>query len=252
MTHNKHYRIAAADPNCQDHEFLAAIAADPALAGQVEQTQQLDSELSFLFDMPQPSQQLTNSLLDICNTKSEQPIESVEPTMTPELPAKKNNRFGRVFAIAASFAIAAVSFTVLQNQQFLHPDLSTHALAHSEHGASFAGVINERPSIDSVNYRLASFGAKFSDDLSNLTWFNGCSFDGISSLHLVFAGKQGPINVFIVPKSSKFELQSQYSNATYQGIGHEYNDAYMMIVGLKNEKLAPFQQKIDQAIHWNI
>jgi|GEM_PF-143410 len=249
MTHNKHYRIAAADPNCQDKDFLAAIASDPLLAAQVEQTQQLDNELSFLFDSPQPTQLLTNSLLDICNTESAEPAKS---KMTSELPAKKNNRFGRIFAIAASFAIAAVSFTVLQSQQLSHSDLSTHALAHSEHGASFAGVINERPSINSVNYRLASFGAKFSDDLTNLSWFNGCSFDGISSLHLVFAGKQGPINVFIVPKGSNFEFQSQYSNATYQGIGHEYKDAYMMIVGLKNEKLAPFQQKIDHAIHWNI
>jgi len=246
MTHNEFYRIAVADPDCQAPDFLAAVACDPQLAAQVSEAKQFNDQLGMIFEPPQPSDSLTNKLLNISLTERSQPQEPVTS------PVNKPAKFAVNLAIAASFAVAAVSFGLLQNHNFTNPDLSSHAMAHSAHGASFAGVIDERPSISSVNYRLASLGAKFSDNLTDLTWFNGCSFDGVNSLHLVFAGKMGPINVFIVPKNGAFDFEAQYSNDTYQGIAQEYPAAYVMIVGLKDEPLQPFQQKIDHAIHWNI
>jgi len=246
MTHNEFYRIAVADPDCQAPDFLAAVARDAELAAQVSEAKQFNHQLGIVFEPPQPSESLTNKLLEICETERIKPQEPISPI------AKKPAKFVVNLAIAASFAVAAVSFSLLQSHHFVNQDLASHAMAHTAHGANFAGVINERPSISSVNYRMASLGAKFNDNLTDLTWFNGCSFDGVNSLHLVFAGKTGPINVFIVPKTGDFDFQAQYGNSTYQGIAQEYKAAYVMIVGLKDEVLQPFKKKIDQAIQWNI
>lgn len=237
MTHFDFYRIAVADPHCQDPEFLKAVEADPVLAEQWEQSKQLDQQLHHIFLQPEPSSDSKSTLLSHA---------------LPERVESKPKRFRFFFAIAASFLVAAISFAILQPQNLLTNDLASHALAHSLHGSSFAGVIDERPSITSVNYRLNPLGAMFNANLTGITWFNGCSFDGIDSLHLVFAGKKGAINVFFIPKGGNFKLESSYSNDKYKGIAQESQSAYILIVGEHDEPLEPFKKKLNSATQWNI
>lgn len=234
MAPDDFYHIATADPYCQDPLFLQAVARDPQLALQVKEAKELTEQLETLFSQPDVDQAFAATVIK----------KAAKINKTRRIPA--------MLALAASFFVAAISLAIWQTTPEFSNDLSQHALAHTRHGTGFAGLVNEQPSISSINYRLKTLGAQFSDQMADVTWFNDCSFEGINSLHLVFNGQQGRINVFVVAKDPEFVVQTQFSNDHYQGIAQELESAYILIVGEHNESLQPFQQQLTDTLHWNI
>ncbi|NRA84334.1 MAG: DUF3379 family protein [Gammaproteobacteria bacterium] len=235
MTNNTYDLIATADPHSQDPDFLAAIDADPQLAKKVAQAKALEQSLQQVFNQPMVKNTLAS---EIIRKSCDAPVKKRTPAM---------------LAIAASFLVAAVSFSLWQTSNHLVTySLAQHALAHTSHGREFAGVVDEQPSISSINYRLKSFGGQLNDSLTNITWFNDCRFEGINSLHLVISGKTGPINIFLVPKNHDFTMQAEFANQEYQGIAQELSSVYMLIVGNHDESLSFYQKQLTDAIYWNI
>lgn len=234
MTHNKFYQIAISDPYSQDPAFLKAIEQDPNLAAEVERSKNLTTRLESVFEQPAADQGLKSSLLETANIP------------------RKAKRSPAVIAIAASFFVAAVGLSFWQSDVALSTDLSRHALAHTKHRAGIAGMVNEQPTITSVNYRLKALGGQFKEQMKDIAWFNDCRFDGVDSLHLVFNGQQGKINVFMIAKDADFSFQPSFSNANYQGIAQELESAYVLIVGELDEPLKPFQETLSKSLSWNI
>ena len=236
---NDFYQIAISDPDCQALDFLQAIKNDPTLAAVMKQSKQLNQQLSSTFSQLEPSEAFSKKLHGFCN---ESPVELNKPQ------SEKKTKAYPMIALAASFFVAAISFTLWKTNFNHHNNLSVHALSHSAHAEYFAKISNEIPSLQSVNYRLKDFGNQLSHHLDNLVWFKNCTFEGVDSLHLVLNGKQGRVNVYVIPKNQEFSIDKQFNSKNYHGVAKELGNAYLLIVGENDERLQPYQQQLSNAL----
>ncbi len=231
------YQQAISDPHSQCPEFLAALANDPALQElQQSQIQQDDSLLDFFNTAPEPSSAHVNAVNEIVNSE----------------PAKRWSAFNYL-AVAASLVLCVLSlkYIDLDNTSYNH-QLASHALNHTAHGHSYAGVTNIHPSVRQVNFQLAAYGASIRQS-DNLIWNKDCDFEGVSSAHLVYQDNQARINVYLVPDHYEFsQIESVFQDERYQGTIKKVANNYLVIVGPKGHDLNAISQRIDQDIQWSI
>lgn len=246
-----YYDLAIADPYNEEPDFLDAIANDADLAQVVAEAKENDKLFQdFIADIPEPSNEHMAAIKNISN-QSPAEIDAGNDNVAA-LPKRQINRFKPYFAIAASFAVMAVSMFMLSGNDHYNHNLMNHALSHTSHGQPFAGVTDTNPTLRRVNQQLAVYGAHLSN-VDDILWSSHCDFEGVASAHLVYQSQAHKVNVFLVPKSQKFEdIQAKFGNDEFDGTITELDEGYLVIVGPKNSDMASFKTAIENQLDWSI
>ena len=156
-------------------------------------------------------------------------------------------------ALAASVALAlGLTVNFLQFSS-AYSGLGDYALAHVYHEEhAFDNNSDARVSLASLNSKMASFNGAFTEQVGQLLSADYCRFDGVKSLHLVFQGKQSPVNVFIVPERDSVKFKQEFYDSKYQGRSVAFGDKQMIVVGDKTESLQKWQSNLSNNIQWSI
>ena len=137
-----------------------------------------------------------------------------------------------------------------QQQVFTPASMSTIALQHVNAEAQFVDHTDEAVTLQQVNAKLKPFGTSMNQLPGHIYYLNYCGFDGNRALHMVVGTDTGKMTVFIVPQtSSKMATDSDNIN---QSLLLPLQDASLIIVGDKNEKLMPIAEKLKSELYWQI
>lgn len=238
--------LAIVDPYSQDPEFLNAVSSDKELQDIVNEAKKNDNELAaFMKDIPMPSEKHMSAINNIVNQSrdnvtsiSRNPFKSTKPFM----------------AIAASLFIMTASFFMVNQHDYdgYNSNLAVNALEHTDHAMALVQIGNDKPTLTSVNHRLANHGAKLSS-ASNIVWSKDCEFQGVNSTHLIYNSDDNIVNVFLVPKTQDFdEFKARFENANFNGLITEHERGYLIVVAPKATDINEIESKIDSQLDWEI
>ncbi|WP_076537181.1 DUF3379 domain-containing protein [Shewanella sp. UCD-KL21] len=224
-------RHAYDDPNSQDEDFLAQIAASESDAKLVSELKTLDSKLSHALNIDVPNDLADKLLL------RQQLIKHQEQ--------KKHSRY--LMAMAASVALViGLSFSMLK---FAPVDLAEHALAHVYHEPKSL-LVDQNVGFKDVNFKLAGIGglenAKFIQQPGKVFYTSYCDFQGVKSLHLVMEGQNGKVTLFIVPAENRMVTEETFADQHYQGLGFQTAGAFIMLVAEQAKDLQFVKSEIEQ------
>lgn len=241
-----YYELAIADPHSEDPAFLAAIADDPMLAKAVDEAKDNDKLFQdFVMDIPEPSQAHLDAIKSICDAPQ---LDSNVTTF----PKRQLAGYKPYFAIAASFVVMTVSLFMLSGQNNYNHNLMDHALAHTSHGAPFAGATDTNPTLTRVNQQLSLYGAKLTN-AQDILWSSHCDFEGVASAHLVYKDNAEKVNVFLVPKSLDFDVvKARFSNDEFNGTITELERGYLVVVAPKDIDINNFKSNLEGQLDWEI
>ncbi len=241
-----YYDLAIADPYCTEPDFLKAVANDDALQQIVNDAKVSDNILkSFVEDVPTPSQQH----MDFINSIVDTPREVASVTTLPKRPFSGVKPY---YAIAASFLVMTVSLFMFSDKHEYNHNLMTHALEHTNHGQSFAGAIDSRPTLTRVNNQLALYGAKLTN-VDNIRWSSNCDYQGVGGTHIVYQDKANKVNVFLIPKTLSFDdIQNRFGNDLLNGSITELDNGYLVVVAPKSTDIESISSKIESQLEWDI
>jgi len=239
------YELAMADPYCTDPDFLEAVKNDSALQQAVIDAKEHDKMFqNFVSDIPVPSKNHMDAINAICH-------ETTTSSVT-QLPKPRLNSYKPYFAIAASFVVMTISVFMLSGQNNHNLNLMDHALAHTLHGAPFAGATDTNPTLIRVNQQLSLYGASLTN-ANDILWSSHCEFQGIASAHLVYKNNAAKINVFLVPKSLDFDaIKARFGNDEFNGTITELASGYLVVVAPKNSDINSIRSNIEEQLDWEI
>lgn len=137
-----------------------------------------------------------------------------------------------------------------QQQAFTSTSMSAIALQHVNAEAKFVEHTDEAVTLQQVNAKLKPFGTSMNQLPGHIYYLNYCGFDGNRALHMIVGTDIGKMTVFIVPQpSSKIATDSDNIN---QSLLLPLQDASLIIVGDKDEKLMPIAEKLKSELYWKI
>ncbi|MBT1446314.1 DUF3379 family protein [Shewanella sp. JM162201] len=224
-------RRAYGDPHSQEPEFLSAMQESPAREQFVAELKSLDRrvEKALKVDVPEG---LADKLI-------------LRQQLTAHHSQRRRTRY--LIAMAASVAfVVGVSFGVLR---FGPVDLGEHALAHVYHEPK-ALLSDSTVELADLNASLASLRglehARFEGEPGQVVFKAYCDFRGVRSLHLVLENAGGKVTLFIVPIEERMQLETQFADAKYQGLGFKTKEAFMLLVGEQGSALKEAAKEVRQ------
>ncbi|AWL12402.1 hypothetical protein HMF8227_01932 [Saliniradius amylolyticus] len=224
-------RTIYADPHSQDPALIKAASEDPKRQQFWQEVKSLDNKVDRALEV------------DVPEGLSERLIW--RQSMQVDRQSQRRHRWH--IAVAASVAFF-LGVTVTQWQNRVSSNLGDHALAHVRHETQ-ALDINERVSPAQVNAKLASFGGQFSEAIGQLTFANFCTFEGLTSLHLILPAAEGErVTVFIVPHSEAHQAPARFADNQFQGRTLAFSTAEVLVVGEHPKAVEEVEQKVRQSL----
>jgi len=235
---------AIATPNNKSEDFLKRVADSESDKNLVDESKSFDKLLK-------------DSL------KVEVPSDLADKIMFEQsfaLERDKNISARWHIAIAASIAfiigislpmMSSLLYSPLNNEQTQY-DIGTIALQHVQNEYFLTAKANENASLQTVNAKLAVYGAEAQKDLGEVLFVNYCSFEGTSALHMILNGEKGRVTVFVVPEKGNFIPADSFSGDHLKGISEKIGKASVVIVGEMDEPLEMMKEKLDSSIKWDI
>lgn len=225
------------DPHSTDADIINAKASDPSKQKFAKEIQELDDKILQAFKVPVPDDMVQKLIL-------RQALESHQQQ-------KKKKRVH--LALAASVALTMGLTINFVNFSSAYSTVGDYAFAHTNYEAEFFSNDDDATvTLASLNRKMASFNGNFSDKLGQLIAADFCRFDSMKSLHLVFKGKNSPVNVFIVPNNNHLAYTNSFSNEEYNGKSMQFKDANIIVIGDKTESLSKWQKNIKENVTWSI
>ncbi|TRX57390.1 DUF3379 family protein [Thalassomonas sp. M1454] len=226
-----------ANPNDDSEELKQALADDKNSREFAKELKLFDEKIASALDVDVP-ENLANKLI------LRQSLHSHQVT-------KKKSRIHLAMAASVAFMVG-LGVTYL-NFSPAHTNIADYSLAHYHHEAgSFPKVANANYSLASINNEMENLNVSFIEKVGRLISVDGCFFDGMDSMHLVFEGEYDNITVFIIPQAEHLAFDDKFSDDTIQGISKKYPNGEVIIMGDKKEALDLWQEKIDSSIQWSI
>jgi len=235
---------AIATPNDKSDDFLSRVAASDCAKKRVDDAKEFDELLkdSLKIDVPED---LADKIM-------------LEQSFALERDKNVSARWH--IAIAASIAfVIGVSLPIMNgilnspgSLQFAQADIGTVALEHVKNEYFLTAKANENASLQTVNAKLAVYGAQAKEGLGEVLFVNYCSFEGTSALHMILNGEKGRVSVFIVPEDGDFKPSAEFSSDHLKGISEKMGKASLVIVGEPDEPLDMTKNKLQESIKWNI
>ncbi|MEW6996836.1 DUF3379 family protein [Colwelliaceae bacterium BS250] len=225
------------DPSDDSNDIKDAIAAD-------------SKRIKFADELKQFDQRIASALnVDIPENMAEQLI--LRQSLHSHQLTKRKSRVH--LAIAASVAVivgVAVNFV---NFSPVFTSTADYSLAHYHHEADkFTNTAQAQFSLASINEEMNGLQVSFLEKIGKLISIDGCFFDSMDSMHLVFEGEYDNVTVFIIPKSEHLAFSKQFEDADVRGVATQYTNGEVIIIGNKKEALGQWQQKIDDTLEWSI
>jgi hypothetical protein len=226
-----------ADPNTRDKDMLAAIHSDPAKQNFTQELESLDSKLFQALNIEVPVG-LSDKLI-------------LRQTMASHQEQKRKSRVRLALAASVAFVMGlTINFMQFSNA---YNNLGDYAIAHIAHEEGhFSNTSTANVSLASLNDKMATFNASFTDSIGKLMFANYCRFDGMKSLHLVFQGTTSMVTVFIVPNNEELKFTADFSTDKLIGKSQHFKNNNIIVVADKSESLTQWQTAIDKNISWSI
>jgi hypothetical protein len=226
-----------ADPNTRDEDMLAAIHSDPAKQNFTQELESLDSKLFQALNIELPVG-LSDKLI-------------LRQTMASHQEQKRKSRVRLALAASVAFVMGlTINFMQFSNA---YNNLGDYAIAHIAHEEGhFSNTSTANVSLASLNDKMATFNASFTDSIGKLMFANYCRFDGMKSLHLVFQGTTSMVTVFIVPNNEELKFTADFSTEKLIGKSQHFKNNNIIVVADKSESLTQWQTAIDKNISWSI
>ena len=238
-------RRAYADPSDQSPEYLQAVDQDEGNAALSDELKELNEKLTSVLEVDVP-EGLADKLKRI---PSEPPAQEPTSDVTDNVvrPSFAPWRIAASVAVAVGLTFGLWQFTGTGTGG---TNLVNHALEHTRHGFSFAGVTNNNVSLQSVNAKLANFGGVLTEQIGEIYWASHCDFEGVKSLHLVLGGEKGRINLYLVPNDRQFQMKDRFADQQLEGQISPSDKGHVVIVGEIGEPLDKVRNKVNNSLHW--
>jgi len=243
---------AIATPNDKSDAFLSRAAASDSAKNLVEESKAFDKFLkdSLQVDVPKD---LTDKIL-------------LEQSFALEHDKTVSARWHIAIAASIAFVIgisvpmmgqltqspAAVYTASTAPLVKQHSDIGSVALQHVKQEYFLTAKANENATLQTVNAKLAVYGAKAMDSFGEVLFVNYCSFEGTSALHMILKGQKGRVTVFVVPEDAGFKPSSSFKDKHLKGISEHLGNASLVIVGEPDEPLEVMKEKLAGSIKWDI
>jgi hypothetical protein len=227
-------RTLYADPHCKDERVLAAIADDPKKQTFYKELKQLDKRMHQASEVIVPDD-LAHKLI-------------FRQTMQSHRASKVRNRIQLAMAASVAFVVG-VSFTIWQQTHLLN--LSKQAIAHVHYEGSYALDAQENVSLQQVNEKLAKFGGEFSEDIGRVYYANFCDFENVRSLHMVVAGENGKVSVFIVPHDDAYLAEGSTRDPRYNSQAVDLKRASIIVVGEEGVNINKMREQLKRKIQFS-
>ncbi len=164
-----------------------------------------------------------------------------------------NREKSRVIKLAASIFIAIALFG---GAFFMVPMSSQLHAAVTEHiGNEWESLVqSEDMEGKEIAAVLSSVGGVINGDIGGIKYASLCDFSEYGSVHIVIAGKKGPVLALIlkdkyVPKA-RFMAMSKPKGTKIEGTLMPISNGSMAIVGIAGEDLHEVNQILRESVHW--
>lgn len=241
-------RLAFADPQNQDPEFLAAAQSSPEHARLLRQLQALDSRLSAASrSVPIPSGLVAR-------------LKAREELAANDAVVASKPRATRYFVIAASLVVTVGIFLSpgLTTARPSASDLKFHddVIGHVYREVARYDTKREDASLAQINTVLVEAGGQLRDadriKQMHIKFAKGCNVTPNSKgAHIVLDGERGSVSVMVV-HSSPVTTTFDVTHSRFAGKIIPFGDGNLIIVGEKNEPLDKYEAMIVDAFEWSI
>lgn len=225
-------RRAYAEPGCQDEEFLGKKNASEESEKFVNDLLAFDYQIKDALNIPVP----------------EGLAERIILNQTLGQHAQKKQGVKVIFSLVASVLIVfALMFAFLFTPNInLEQELFAHIYEELNH-------LDEQQynDIHHVNNLLKSFGGTVNKEIGKVNYLGSCNIANKKGVHMVLAGKKGPVTVMMLPNINIENIQS-ISDDRFNGSIIPVTKGSMVIVGEKGESLEEIRHKLVNNISWVI
>jgi len=226
-----------ADPNTTDADVISAKNSDPAKQKFAQDIELLDKKILSALNVAVPDDLAERLIL--------------RQSLASHQQQKRRSRVKLALAASVAFAMG-LTFNFMQFSN-AYSNIGDYAIAHVNHEAQyFSNTDDAKVTLASLNKKMASFNGSFDDVFGELMMADYCRFDGMKSLHLVFRGKENPVNVFIIPNSEHLSFSPAFNSEWLKGRAQNFNQSNVIVVGDKTESLKQWQERINKNIRWSI
>ena len=158
------------------------------------------------------------------------------------------------YAMAASVFLVVViaSFFGYQTQRLNETEslLQQAVLQHINDELHHLGEQNN-VKLGQVNILLSPLGGHASEGLGKVNFANRCEISHHVGVHLVLAGKQGPVTVLYIPHEH-VARDSHIENSRFDGVLFPAGQGVLAIVGERGEKLGELTERLRNNITWDL
>lgn len=244
-------------------EFRRRLYADPtddAVLKAAEQSPQFKAELDDVLTFEQAMQQsievpipagLAERLMQHANeVATEQAPQEISEKTTHKKVVQLSwyRRHLAPFAMAASIFVAMTLYLFSASPTGVHAN--EYAFEHINHELG-AFKYTAEVSIDKVNDKLATFGAKLEDMPGKVTYATYCNYLGKKSLHLIYQSDSGPVTVFFVPRDNSFKEKSRaFFNEQFSGLLSPLDKADVILVANLHSPVEQFAESFTRRLTW--
>lgn len=256
-----------ANPEAPDQETLDAAKANPAYQTILDQSQQLESELSSTLRGIVVPEGLKESLLDIPNRNAE--INEGQSARVGSVAAAGNDSsanaasFFQYYAMAASLLLViGVVFTLTfdSSPNQLEVALGNEMISHLYHESNEIAAINVGENLSSVDWNdvdqaMSSAGVRLASTIRQdnpVYYANPCIvIPAYSSAHLMLRGEEGAVSVIVI-NNSPVESEYRIQDDRFRGMVIPMNEGNLVLIGEEGENLELFKQLFSDNMEWVI
>ena len=235
---------AIATPNDKSPEFLSRAAASECSKKLVEDAKDFDKLLKENLQVKVPTDLTDKILLE----------QSFALEHDKNISARWHIAIAASIAFVIGLTVPMVDGLINHAPESAHvpSDIGVVALEHVKNEYFLTAKANENATLQTVNAKLAVYGATAQEGLGDVLFVNYCSFEGTSALHMILNGEKGRVTVFVVPEKGGFKPASNFSSDHLKGMSEKVGKASLVIVGEPDEPLEAMKEKLNKSIKWDI
>lgn len=256
-----------ANPGAPDQELLDAARDNPAYQKILDQSRQMETEISSVLTAVRVPEGLKASLLDIPGLNTEindaQSARVASVASAGDKSAANAASFFQYYAIAASLLLMiGVVFTLTfePGPNEFEIALGEEMINHLYHESSEIAAINTGNDLvtvqwNDVNQIMSSAGVQLASTLQQdnpVYYANPCIvLPAYSSAHLMVRGEEGAVSIIVI-NNSPVESEYRIQDDRFRGMVVPMGEGNLVLIGEVGENLDLFKQLFSDNMEWVI
>jgi len=229
------------EPSCQEEEFLFHKQACHDCAAFTKDMMQFEQSLIEAINVEIPDG-LTERILQ----------QQFKKQNSPSLLTRFNDWLKSILYLPPIYAVAASLFLVItlgsgqwqDNTVYLKQDI----LRYIENTPQAFQTSSAVPDAE-LKMMFQKIGAKMTGDIGKVTYCKLLTLQNYRSAYMVLSGKNGPINVFLIP-DSKITKPQNINNVKFKGIIRPTAWGNIAIIGDQEEPLEQIAKRMNDKLIW--